>query len=43
MNRNLKTGLMLSVILLASAGAAWAGTAAYGAAAAELAIAQGSP
>jgi hypothetical protein len=43
MNRTLKTGLMLSVILLAGAGAAWAGTAAYGATAAELAIAQGKP
>jgi len=43
MNRSLKTVLMLSVILLAATGAAWAGTAPYGAAAAELAIAKGSP
>ncbi len=43
MKRNLKTGLLLSVILLASAGAAWAGNVPYGAAAAELAIAKGSP
>ncbi len=43
MKRTLKTALLLSVILLATAGAAWAGSASYGAAAAELAIAQGSP
>lgn len=43
MNRNLKTGLILSVILLASACAAWAGTASYGAAAASAAIDKGSP
>ncbi|HAE22990.1 MAG TPA: hypothetical protein DCG47_11795 [Spirochaetaceae bacterium] len=43
MNRHLKTGLLLSVILLAATGAAWAGSASYGAAAAELAIAKGSP